>query len=610
VSEPAHRHGQRLTRRSFLAGSVAVATAGAAAAVVGYTRRGGKGATAGHGSALAPVVSRGGVLRAYTLDATAPDTLDPHLTQMGPVVNMHSAVFSKLLQYEDEAAGTIALDLCASMPEQPDHLTYIIKLRRGVRFHDSLAFRYVHPTAAGRELTADDVKFSIERQRNPSAPQGHRFFRRDQWGAIDGVSVMDDHTLTIKTKAPVAPFIEFLAGRHAFVIPQEITGQANEASRELDMLGSGPFLLDSWQPGAALKLLRNPAWFARDDHAASDGGGRPFLDGYEGTFSPQQDVFDTVVFEHKRIDSTGFEDPRALAAERAANLADITLEQLDSTAILASRLLLDRAPFKDDRVRRALHLAVDRQALVGALYPAVGGTTSARLSGPVAPANARWALSDAELARRPGYRGGADRAAGIAEARKLLSAALGNAPIPEMKFVFAGVPRMLQAKAAGAFQRQLQDTLGVHVTGVTDASGYVYIAFGLNRNLDGATEGVAPFTFMLEDGGVDLDDCLYSQFRSGQPMNTYRLEDATLDAMLDKQRREFDGNARRRQGLAIQDYLIANVNARLEYLAPIERRLTWGYVRNSAMTPSFASLYKLADAWLDTTHPAWRERPS
>ena len=61
------------------------------------------------------------------------------------------------------------------------------------------------------------------------------------------------------------------------------------------------------------------------------------------------------------------------------------LEETDAGGFLATRLLLDRAPFNDDRVRRALHLAVDRDALARLMYPDVEGAPSARLTGPVAP---------------------------------------------------------------------------------------------------------------------------------------------------------------------------------------------------------------------------------
>jgi hypothetical protein len=58
----------------------------------------------------------------------------------------------------------------------------------------------------------------------------------------------------------------------------------------------------------------------------------------------------------------------------------------------------------------------------------------------------------------------------------------------------------------------------------------------------------------------------------------------------------------------VQDYLVANVNARLEYAAPVDRRLTWGYVKNSHHPIAAGSNYHLADTWLDSSHPAWAGR--
>jgi hypothetical protein len=136
----------------------------------------------------------------------------------------------------------------------------------------------------------------------------------------------------------------------------------------------------------------------------------------------------------------------------------------------------------------------------------------------------------------------------------------------------------------------------------------VFVLSRLNHNIDGAAGDVVPFTLALEDGGVDLDEWLYGQYRSGAPMNTYRLQDATLDAMLDRQRQEFNTDERRKQGLVIQDYLLAQVNARLDFLSPVERRLTWGYVRNSSLPSGYGAAHRLADIWLDTSHPAWSER--
>jgi peptide/nickel transport system substrate-binding protein len=448
-----------MTRRAFLAGTMAAAAAGGAAAITGYVRsRGGSDATADVRPALMPAVSRGGTLRVFNFDAVQPDTLDPHRTMTGPVADLHSAVFSRLLRYDDERAGTIVPDLCDGMPEQPDRQTYIVRVRPEARFHDTQAFRMVHPESAGRTVGAEDVRASIERQAAGSGPVAPRYFRADHWSAIDRIDVRDTQTLAITLKAPVAPFAAFLAGRHAFIIPKELALARDGLQHDLEMLGSGPFILDGWQPGKSMRLIRNPAWFARDDNADGDGASRPFLDAYEAILSPEQDVFLQWALEHKRIDSTGFSAVAGLDQAQKTNLDDVVLEQTDSSSILASRLLLDRPPFRDDRLRRALHLAVDRAALASALYPALAGSPSARLSGPIAPMSP-WAVADEDLRHRPGYRSGAERDEDLRTARQLWSASAGGAAPADLMITFAGVPKLIPERAADAIMRQLQDAL-------------------------------------------------------------------------------------------------------------------------------------------------------
>jgi peptide/nickel transport system substrate-binding protein len=606
---------RKISRRSFLASSGATLAAASTAAIAGCGRKPASrsatpAATATAPSLLAPVAARGGVLRVLNFDAMITDTLDPHQTMMGPIANLHSAVFSRVLRYAGEAAGTLAPDLAEAMPEQPDERTYVIRLRQGVRFHDAPKYRLAYPMTAGRELVADDVKYSIERQASSSSPQARSFYRASNWTPIERIDVHDSHTLSITLKRPVAPFLNFLAGRHAYVISRDVVDATDRANAELAMLGTGPFMLEALQPGVAVRVRRNPGWFARDDNPDGAGTGRPFLDGYDAVYTPQDDDNQRTLFHRSIVDATEFPNPATLSTEQKTNLADIALDETDGGGLLASRLLLDRAPFNDDRVRRAVHLAVDRKALIELLYPAMDGRAAAKLTGPVAPAMGAWALSPDGLSKRPGYRDDlAGRGEDIAEAKRLFAAATGDRPtLLDVNVVFAGIPKAIPDQAVAALQQQLRP-IGINVVPVIDPSGFGLIEVALGRNIDGATEGVAPCTVMLEDGGVDIDDWLFPQFRSEQRLNSYRLQDAQLDDMLDKSRAEFDNDARQRIGLDIQDYLVSKVNARIELAAPVERRLSWGYVRNYAMPIWYGSNQDLANAWLDTSHPAWRQRP-
>src|SRR5439155_2716800 len=142
-------------------------------------------------------------------------------------------------------------------------------------------------------------------------------------------------------------------------------------------------------------------------------------------------------------------------------------------------------------------------------------------------------------------------------------------------------PRTLAGTGMALLQRQLREALDLTLTPFADPSGEELIISVFGRNLDGATEGVAPFTLAFEGEGADLDDWLYPNFHTGETMNTYRLQDPQLDTLLERSRMEFDRDTRRKIGLDIQDYLLAMVNALLEYFAPVQRRHGWGYVRNS-----------------------------
>ena len=598
---------RRLTRRRFLAASAA--TAGGAAIVAAGCGDGKRQATPVTPEASPTLVPgtavRGGILRTYNFDALPPETFDPHVVSGGPIVNVHSAIFSKLLRYADERTGEIAPDLVESLPEQPDELTYVFKLRDGVTFHDTPQVRAAFAPLAGRTLTSADVRYGIERQAAEAKGPGARFGRTSQCTVIDRIETPDDLTVRVRLKTPVAPFMAFLASRQAFIVPPEvIDAGSGEVSGPSAMIGSGPFVLESFEHGVAVKLRRNSNWFAQADVA---GAPRPYLDGYDAFLSPQQDAFQREAFDGRAVDATEFLDPNVFNHARATNLSDIVVEEADAGCSVATRLLVDRPPFNDARVRRALHLAIDRRALATLVYPPVGGEASARVTGPIAPGSTSWSLTNEDLTRLPGY--AEDRTAALAEAKQLWAAATGDLPVTEIRAVVSGVPRTFAEVALPALQRQLREVLGVEVTAQVDPSGGALIAAALRRNREGASEGTIGFTFAIEDGGVDLDDWVYgavSQRRARQYL-PHAGRDARFDAGRAAWRVRCGGAAGagpRHPGVPAGERERAH---RLR--VAVRRRLAWGYARNYRLPMWQGSDFDLADTWLDTSHAAWMGRP-
>jgi len=80
--------------------------------------------------------------------------------------------------------------------------------------------------------------------------------------------------------------------------------------------------------------------------------------------------------------------------------------------------------------------------------------------------------------------------------------------------------------------------------------------------------------------------------------------------MLDAQRAEFEFERRRQLGYEIQHYLLDNVVARLDWVAPISRGVQWPYRRNRHPTPWFGNTFHLANEWLDHSHPTFQGRPT
>ena len=211
-----------ISRRNFLK---VCALAGSAAAL---SACGGKQSTGGNTEATATDY-KDTLIWAQGADVTS---FDPHQGKETPAVEVTCQIFDTLVTVDAET-NEIVPQIAESW-EQTDEQTYVFKIRQGIKFHD------------GSDLTAEDVKFSLDRARNSAAVSYIVDF-------IEDVTVDDEYTVTVKTNAPYAPTLRNLAIPFAAIVPKAVV-EANEDAFILNPVGSGPYCFVEWKQGDHVTL--------------------------------------------------------------------------------------------------------------------------------------------------------------------------------------------------------------------------------------------------------------------------------------------------------------------------------------------------------------------
>ncbi len=574
--------------------------------------------------------STGGFLRYQGFDPVVLDRYDPHQTQFGPMYANQSAVFSKLYAYKSHIQpiwDNIVPDLASAAPEMigptgaPD--TYIVKLREGVKFHDTSEIRQNFPEIAGRELTAEDVVFSYDRQRNPDSLQKGYYYRSSQYRTIDTIRATDKYTLEIKTKGPIAPFFHFMADTNAMIIPKEIVDQSpgpggkpldtvdtNNAPRPEDrMIGTGPFMWDTLKFGIEFKAVKNPNWFGWDDPAL----GRPYLDGYVVSGSSLNDTALEALFRRKEIDVAGYIDNPQWVFDIKEEKPELEFIRSHISGWIGSRFKTFCKPFDDPRMRKAIHLATERQQIIQII-----GSGEWKMQGPVGQAITYWALPEEELLKLPGYRQGADRETDIRTARQLYEAALSDLPADQRDLPqvwFADIPSYIP-NFIGSWKQFMSNNLGVPVDKLRTITQPYARIFEVIANEACGDQGA--MTWQFDNGWIDLDDWVYPYFHSTGSKNSFRLKDPDLDSLLDAQRTEFNYERRRDLGFQIQKYLLGEqgdglqkgAHARIDYATPYTATVSWPYLKNRVGFPWFGNSHWSANIWLDKNDQSYSGRKS
>lgn len=236
-------------------------------------------------------------------------------------------LFDAPLRISDD--GKFELWLAEAMDEGADGLSTTLRFRKGVKFHN------------GREMTADDVVWSVDRARNDKI--GHHL--ADRFQTVTGATKIDDYTVKVNFKEVTPGKLNALAGLYIF--PKEA-----EKDIATKPVGTGPFKFQEWVPGDHLTLVKNPDYWR---------SGEPYLD--KVVVKPLPDSQSRTV----NILGGSVDLLRGVALSDKAQLAkagDISLlSQPPGFAFYAFIMNVTRPPLDNHLVRQALNYAVDRDKL-------------------------------------------------------------------------------------------------------------------------------------------------------------------------------------------------------------------------------------------------------
>ena len=504
----------------------------------------------------------GGTVR---LAEREPPNLDPHLSVSFLTQNAASLVYNGLvrLSYNHEQKSptdlTILPDL-AERWEQVDDKTLVFYLRKGVKFHNK-------PPVNGREVKAQDVKYSMERF---AAKSGFR----SRFDEVERIEVVDDYTVKIVTKNPYAPLLTHLASpSYHVILPKEAEEQYGDFNKAEAAIGTGPFMIERYERGVKLVFKRNPDFYLK---------GLPYLDGIEWQITPDAAARLSLLRAGKVdfLHVHGF-----LAGEEALPLQRTSPEIKVAKYLNLGQGLFymrtDQPPFNDVRVRRALSLAINRQAWLEALDFGEGCIDT----GPVPCALTAWKLQakDLEPAKAKALIG-FDRE----EARRLLAEAGYPQGFTTPMYHHPGYLAPWPARYELAVDELSK--VGIKVELKPQEYGDYISTTYLGKFEKLAMGGVTPF--------LEVDDWLYGVFYPGQPNNRGHVDDPVLNEMLIAQRREVNPEKRKRLVDDIQRYL-----ADKAYYVYIPQGLSYyvhqPHFKGTTAKIAFTMGHRLVAAWLD-----------
>jgi peptide/nickel transport system substrate-binding protein len=320
-------------------------------------------------SALSPT-SSGGPRAGGTLNVGIPAdpySWDPTYAGVGSGATYH-LVYSTLLSYKHGpgvpfSEPTLQPELASSW-EVPDAQTFIFHLRKGVKLANI-------PPVSGRDLLADDVRFSLEyasRTGSVAAKKLPASVLGSFFEGINSVETPDSSTVKVTFQAPFVPFINYIAAPYLAVLAHEVFEQDGHFKDR--PVGSGPFQLDT------TATQKGTRWVFKKNLSYWDAG-KPYIDQVNMVVLADG-ASAQAAFRARQLDllDTGV-DQTSVDTISKANPTVVKYETIDPAPQHLYMSVKPGSPLADIRMRQAIGLALDRNEYLKTLYNGKGGWSMA-----------------------------------------------------------------------------------------------------------------------------------------------------------------------------------------------------------------------------------------
>jgi len=415
---------------------------------------------------------------------------------------------------------------------------------------------------------AEDVKFTFDRFLSEKGNADHYVLE-----SVDRVEVVDRYTVKFLLKEPYVWLVNMLANpRSMWIVAPEVVEHFGDLKKPESAIGTGAFLLERYEPNVKTVFKRNPDYFLP---------GLPWVDGVEW-FVVEDPSAALAMYRSGQLDC----GPAPWWSVRQEDLESVKkthphlmYQDFLSTVSHAIYMRTDKAPFNDVRVRRAISHAIDRQAIIEAVW--VRGEPTPAVSRGLA----EWSPRIDELGEGAKYYRHDPK-----EARRLLA----EAGVPKgfktqltaTNGTGAG-PMMIDA--AQLAQSQLKE-VGIETELKIQEYG-AYMATTYVGKYEGMVLG--PISNAWEP-----DSLLYGLYAPDQPRNSGHVNDPIITAMLKEQRRTQDREARKQIIFDIQRRIADQQH--YVYLYCVGITGSWQpYVKNYAPNTTYNFGGRSAALWLD-----------